>query len=84
MSVVTGASGCVERILGIQIELSIRHVYVGSSNYLDALHDLQSIGYELTALFPVQRDSASRVINPDCIMIRSGGAERLRAAGHLH
>lgn len=82
MSVVAGASGCLDRILALQVELSVRHVYLGSPDYLDALRALQSMGYELTALFPVQRDSARRVVNLDCVMLRRDEAERLRAHAH--
>ena len=82
MAVIEGASGCLDRILALQVELSVRHVYVGSPDYLDALAKLQAMGYELTGMFPVQRDSARRVINLDCMMVCRDEAERLHTAAH--
>ena len=79
MSVIRGAAGCLDSLLAIQVELSVRHVYSGSPTYLSALAELESIGYELTGMFPVQRDSSLRVVNLDCVLIRRDEAERLRA-----
>jgi FkbM family methyltransferase len=81
MSVIRGASGCLDRILGIQIELPIRQVYRGAPNYLEGLAELTGHGYEVTGFVPVQRDATLRVINVDCIMIRHDQAERLRQQG---
>ena len=82
MAVIRGAAGCLDRILGLQIELPIREVYSGSPAYLDAMAELAELGYAITAFFPVQRDSALRVINVDCIMVREDEADRLRRLGH--
>ena len=89
MAVIRGASGCLDRILDLQIELPVREVYTGSPEYLHALADLTDLGYAITAFFPVQRDSTLRVINVDCIMIREDETNRLRrlgrhAPGHAH
>lgn len=82
MAVIRGASGCLDRILGLQIELPIREVYSGSPAYVDAMAELKALGYAVTAFFPVQRDSTLRVINVDCIMIREDETDRLRGLGH--
>ena len=79
MHVVRGGSGCLERIPALQLELSIRHIYEGAPNYLDAIVELNSMGYEVTGLYPVQRDSSLRVVNLDCVMIRGDEADRLRS-----
>ena len=79
LTVIRGASGCLTSLLAIQVELSVRHVYHGSTPYLDALAELESMGYELTGIFPVQRDSTLRVVNLDCVLIRHDEAERLRS-----
>ena len=81
MSVIRGAAGCLTSLLAIQVELSIRHVYSGSVPYLDALAELESMGYEVTGVFPVQRDSTLRVVNLDWVLIRRDEAERLRRSG---
>jgi len=81
MAVIRGAAGCLDRVLGLQIELPIREVYRGSAEYLDAMAELTELGYAVTAFFPVQRDSTLRVINVDCIMIREDETDRLRQLG---
>ena len=83
LSVVRGASGCLDRVLALQVELPVREVYQGAPDYLRALPELTALGYELTGLFPVQRDATLRVINLDAVLIRQDEAERLRAA-HRH
>jgi FkbM family methyltransferase len=81
MAVIRGAAGCLDRIPAFQIELPVRSVYRGAPDYLTALAELDARGYELTGLFPVQRDATLRVVNLDAAMIRRTEAERLRAAG---
>ena len=78
MNVVRGAAACLGDLLAIQVELSVRHVYSGSTPYLDAIAELTSLGYELTGIFPVQRDSSLRVVNVDCVMVRKDAVEQMR------
>jgi FkbM family methyltransferase len=89
MAVIRGAAGCLDRVLGLQVELPIREVYRGATDYLDALAELARRGYAVTGFVPVQRDATLRVINVDCLFIRESEAERLRqlgrhAPGHAH
>jgi hypothetical protein len=77
MHVVRGARGVLNRVVGLQVELSVRQVYIGSPGYLEGIAELNSLGYEVTGLFPVQRDPAERVVNCDCVMIRADEADRL-------
>jgi len=83
MRVVRGASGCLDRILGMQIELPVREVYEGAGNYLESLAELTAMGFDPTAFFPVQRDRTLRVVNIDAVLIRRDEAERLRATGGI-
>jgi FkbM family methyltransferase len=78
MHVIRGAGRALERIAALQVELSVRQVYVGSPDYLDGIAELQTLGYDMTAMFPVQRDAAERVVNFDCVMIRRDEAEAIR------
>lgn len=71
MNVIRGATGCLDRIAALQIELSIRPVYKASPAFTDALPELTALGFELTGIFPVQRDPQLRVVNVDCVMINS-------------
>lgn len=71
MAVIRGATGCLDRLAGIQIELPVREVYRGAPNYLEALEELTQMGFEVTGFVPVQRDAMLRVINVDCLMVRT-------------
>jgi FkbM family methyltransferase len=77
MAVIRGASGCIHRVKGIQVELPVREVYRGAPNYLEAIPELTALGFEVTGFVPVQRDATLRVINVDCLMIQGEEAERL-------
>jgi FkbM family methyltransferase len=70
--VIQGASGCLERIVAVQSELSVRPVYDGAPRYLESLQRLEAAGYELTGLFTVNRDRELRLIEMDCVMVRRG------------
>jgi FkbM family methyltransferase len=78
--VIQGASGCLERIVAVQSELSVRPVYDGAPRYLESLQWLEAAGYELTGLFTVNRDRELRLIEMDCVMVRRGGDAECRDA----
>jgi FkbM family methyltransferase len=81
MAVIRGATGCLDRLRAIQVELPVMEVYRGAPDYLNALAELSEAGYELTGLFPVQRDATLRVVNLDAVLLRRDAAEMLRASG---
>ena len=69
-AVLRGASGCLERIAGLQSELSVRPVYAGAIRYLDALQRFEEAGFELTGVFPINRDRDLMLVELDCVMVR--------------
>jgi FkbM family methyltransferase len=75
--VFAGAADCMDRIIAVQSELSVRPVYDDTPRYLDVLQRLESAGFELTGVFPVNRDRALRVIEMDCVMARCCAPERV-------
>ncbi len=77
MNVIRGARGCLGRIAALQIELSIRQVYKGAPSYHEALRELTALGFDITGMFPVQRDPELRVVNFDCVMVNSAVAASL-------
>jgi hypothetical protein len=81
MAVVRGANRCLHRVPALQVEFPVREVYRGAPDYLHSLAELASMGYELTGLFPVQRDATLRVVNLDAVLARRDEVERLRAIG---
>ncbi len=74
IEVLEGASGCLERIMALQLEVSARPVYEGMPTYLEALGYATSLGFALTDAVPVVRDSRNRVIEFDCVLVRDAPA----------
>lgn len=70
--VLEGASGLLDRVVALQSEIAVKPIYQGMTGYLEALSALNTMGFELTGLFPVLRDKAFRIVEFDSVMIRAG------------
>jgi FkbM family methyltransferase len=71
LKVVEGASGCMERILGLQSEISVTPVYEDMPHYLKSLASYESLGFDLMNLFTVTRTTRyGSVLEYDCLMAR--------------
>lgn len=69
LEVLRGASGCLDRIVAIQTELSVVPLYDSMPTWLDVVTFLHRLGYEPTYVAPVLRDGPW-AIEFDCIMVR--------------
>jgi FkbM family methyltransferase len=74
--VIAGAQRSLASIVAIQTELSVRPIYDHMPHYLDALGELERLGYLPTGLFPVARNSSLGLIELDCVAIRDGEPAR--------
>ncbi len=73
LKVLEGARGVLDRLVGIQSELAVRHCYEGMTTYTAALERYAALGFELTGMFSVAREADGlRVMELDCVMLRSG------------
>jgi FkbM family methyltransferase len=71
-AVLEGASGILERIQGIQLELSIVQVYQGERGYLDMIADLKELGFEPSLFIPGYfNHRTARLISMDGVFLRS-------------
>jgi hypothetical protein len=71
-AVLRGASGILDRIRGIQLELSIVPVYQGECNYLDMIAALKGLGFEPALFIPGYfNHRTARLISMDGIFLRS-------------
>ncbi|MDQ3933672.1 MAG: FkbM family methyltransferase [Actinomycetota bacterium] len=73
LDVVRGAGAKLDRVCGLQVEGSFRHLYDGVPHCLDTLEYLRGRGFEPTGIFPVIRDSMLRLIEVDCVLVRADG-----------
>lgn len=71
LEVFSGAQNCLDRILGIQSEISVKPVYEGMPHYLDSLRIYQENGFDLYGLAEVVRHpQQNHIIEMNCVMMR--------------
>lgn len=71
LDVFAGASGCLDRIVGLQSELSVLPLYEGMPDYMTALATYRAAGFEVTGFFPVFRIQPELVLGEvDCVLVR--------------
>jgi FkbM family methyltransferase len=76
--VLTGASGVLDRVVAIQVELTRDPLYEGTSPYPDVIARLDRLGFALNAVFPVLVDPATQaLLEFDGVFVRVGRPEAL-------
>jgi hypothetical protein len=71
LAVIDGADGCLEHVVALQVELSIRAIYDDAPDWLRALAWFEERGFRPAHLATVTRDEALGLVELDCLMIRS-------------
>jgi FkbM family methyltransferase len=69
MEVLAGASGCLDRIVALQVELALRPSYEGAPSWLEALEGLRELPFAVSGLFPIYRDSHGRLGEIDAVLV---------------
>jgi FkbM family methyltransferase len=70
--VLAGAAGVLPRLVGVQLEMSLRQLYDGQSLWQDVIASLESAGFELWAMVPGFFDPATgRMLQCDGIFFRA-------------
>lgn len=77
LEVLEGAKGCLDDVVAIQVEMSVVPIYHDMPNWLESMTYLHDLGFEPTGFFPVTYISETRVLEFDCVMIRSSQADAL-------
>lgn len=71
LEVVKGAEGCINSVLGLLSELSVRSTYENMPSYLEALKIYEQMGFKLIHLSEAGRNpKTGEVIEYDCVMAR--------------
>ncbi|MBX9773405.1 MAG: FkbM family methyltransferase [Xanthobacteraceae bacterium] len=65
------ARGILHHFVGIQSELSIKRIYDGAPTFAEAICFYQECGFELSAFVPNNEGFFPRLIETDCIMVRT-------------
>ena len=72
-----GAGDRVREFVGMQSEVALMRIYEGMPRLPEALALYEESGFEVTALYPVSRETATaRVLEFDCVMVRAEAAPR--------
>jgi FkbM family methyltransferase len=74
LEVLAGAEGVLGHVVALHCELSVRAIYEGAPDWLDALRELRSRGFSAVHLGTVNRDAALGIVELDCLLARSGPA----------
>ena len=68
LQVLAGADESAKVVFGMQSEVSVKKIYEGMPDWISAIGVYKSLGYEITGLYPVNRDKNMLVIEFDCIL----------------
>jgi len=70
LEVVRGAEGVAGRFVGIQVELDIEALYVGSPSLDDGLAELAALGFAPAGFWPVARGPRGELLQLDAVFVR--------------
>lgn len=70
MQVVRGATGILDRVRALQMELPIASIYEGVPHYCDTLRELEGLGFTPAGFFVVSHDRKLAGIEFDCLLVR--------------
>ena len=74
LEVLRGATEVLDQVLALQSEVSVKPIYGGMPPFEESLSEIGALGYELSGLFPVNLDSALRVVEFDCVCIAASSS----------
>lgn len=67
--VIEGAKNSISEICAIQSEISCIHIYQGMEEYFQSIENFKNYGFDVTGMFPVNRDQWFRVVEFDFLAI---------------
>jgi len=79
LEVVKGGAASMRLICGLQTEASVRPIYCGMPDYATTVKQLESLGFELTGMFPVNSGTFPRLVEFDCVMVATSFLEAASA-----
>jgi FkbM family methyltransferase len=76
LEVLSGATGCLDRVRGMQSEVSVIPIYDRMPDMHTSLAEFSRRGFDLAGLFPVSRDESLRVIEFDAVLVNRQAIQR--------
>lgn len=71
VQIVEAAPEAAREFIGLQSELAVKKLYEDSVDFRDAIYTYEKTGFELSAFVPNTAGHFPRLVEVDCIMIRS-------------
>ena len=71
LEVFRGASGCLDRICALWVELSFLPIYRNAPSFVETLEEFGEAGFRVSDMFPVTHDKNLAAIEFDCALVRS-------------
>jgi FkbM family methyltransferase len=76
-TVIAGAAGVLDEMVGLQTEVSVKPIYDGMPSYLDVLPRMQAAGFDIVGLYPVSWEAGTHAaIEFDCLLARAQPEDR--------
>ena len=72
---IAGASGILDAVAALQVELAVRPLCEGATVWLDAIAVLADLGFRPVSLTSVGRDDELGLLELDCLLVRDGPRE---------
>lgn len=69
LAVMCGGREALKKAPLMQTEVSMRPIYQDMPSFADSIAYLNSIGFDVTGLFPVSRDDHMRIVEFDCMAV---------------
>lgn len=73
LQVLAGAGARLDEVLALQTEAAVQRLYDGAPTHLETLVELDRLGFTPSGLFPVTLDDGLRLVEYDCVAVRSPG-----------
>lgn len=70
LEVLRGAPELLKMTRALQFELAIQRLYADVPHYREMLEIVESMGFQISGLFPVSTDENLRAVELDCVMVQ--------------
>ena len=79
LNVIKGGAEVISNYIALQTEASVLPLYEGMPDYRETISYLNSIGFELSGVYPVTVDEKLRLIEFDCVMVNVNKVDPIQA-----
>jgi FkbM family methyltransferase len=78
LEVLKGATRVLDRLVGLQLEAALIPIYEGAPAFSEMIDHATGVGFALTGIYPVWRDTLFRLVEVDCVFINAAHPDAAR------